>query len=72
MEILGLAEIAAMLGVKKQVVTNWKSRKASFPKPMAILKSGPIWSQEAIAGWIEAERKRISDRSDRKKINADH
>ncbi|HXP24122.1 MAG TPA: ParA family protein [Candidatus Sulfotelmatobacter sp.] len=55
MDLLGLAEIASMLGVTKQVVANWKARKASFPIPIAELKSGPVWSRQSIVAWAEAE-----------------
>jgi chromosome partitioning protein len=55
MELLGLAEIAVLLGVTKQVVANWKARKPNFPKPMAELRSGPVWQKSEIVAWAEAE-----------------
>lgn len=55
MQIVGLAEIAEMFGVTKQAVANWRSRKAAFPKPVAALKSGPVWSQEEIEKWAASE-----------------
>ena len=55
MELLGLAEIASMFGVTKQVVTNWKARKQSFPKALAELKSGSVWSRDLIVAWAEKE-----------------
>ena len=55
MELLGLAEIAGLLGVTKQVVANWRARKSSFPKPMAELRSGPVWHKTEIVAWAEAE-----------------
>ncbi|GAA0570747.1 ParA family protein [Caenispirillum bisanense] len=55
MDLLGLAEIAALLGVSKQAVANWKARKADFPKPIAELKSGPVWSKAAIVAWADSE-----------------
>jgi chromosome partitioning protein len=54
-ELLGLAEIAALLGVTKQVVANWKARKANFPKPMVELRSGPVWEKSDIVAWAESE-----------------
>jgi chromosome partitioning protein len=61
MELLGLAEIASMLGVTRQVIANWKVRKANFPKPAAELKAGPVWTKEVIKGWAEAEGLAIAD-----------
>src|SRR5712691_8074525 len=56
MELLGLAEVAALLGVTRQVVSNWKARKANFPKPIAELKSGPVWEKsDVLSWWAEAE-----------------
>src|SRR5260221_7773492 len=45
MELLGLAEIAALFGVTKQVVVNWRARKPYFPAPIAELRSGPAWQK---------------------------
>jgi hypothetical protein len=66
MELLGLAEIAALLSVTKQVVSNWRARKANFPKPMAELKSGPVWEKSDIVNWwaeAEAEAEPEDDRT---------
>lgn len=55
MALIGLAEMAELFGVTKQVVTNWRSRKAGFPKPIAELKSGPVWDSDSIEIWAETE-----------------
>lgn len=55
MDLLGLAEIASLLGASKQAVANWKARKANFPKPIAELKSGPVWSRDAVVAWADSE-----------------
>lgn len=51
MSLVGVAEIAEMLGVSKQVVGNWRNRKGGFPSPIATLKSGPVWAREVVAAW---------------------
>lgn len=61
MKLVGLAEMADLLGITKQVLTNWRSRKTDFPKPMAELKSGPVWDLGQIREWAEAEGLPISD-----------
>ena len=43
MELVGLAEIAAIFGTTKQVVSNWRTRKPGFPPATAELKAGPVW-----------------------------
>lgn len=48
---LGVSEVAEALGVSRQTVVNWRGRRADFPDPLAELKSGPIWSREAILDW---------------------
>ena len=53
MELLGLAEIAALCRVTKQVVANWRARKFNFPLPIAQLKSGPVWQKADIVAWAE-------------------
>ncbi|WP_315766724.1 MULTISPECIES: ParA family protein [unclassified Bradyrhizobium] len=54
-DLLGLAEIAALLGTTKQVVSNWRTRKPGFPHPVVELKSGPVWQREDIVRWAKRE-----------------
>ncbi len=53
MMLAGLAEAADILGVTKQVVTNWRNRRHDFPKPMQLLKQGPIWDVRDIYTYRE-------------------
>lgn len=55
MSLVGLAELADLFGVTKQVMSNWRSRKANFPTPIAELKSGPVWDISAIRTWATSE-----------------
>ena len=55
MELMGLYEIATLAGVSPQAVSNWVTRKANFPKPLAQLASGPVWDGAAIRSWLEQE-----------------
>jgi chromosome partitioning protein len=55
MNLLGLAEIAELFDVTKQVVANWRTRKPNFPPPVVNLKAGPVWSREAIVAWATEE-----------------
>jgi hypothetical protein len=50
-QLVGVAEIAAVLRVPKQTVWNWKSRDASFPPPLQKLRMGPVWRLGPIMRW---------------------
>lgn len=50
-DLLGVSEVAELLGVTRQAVTNWRSRRKDFPEPAADLRSGPIWIRSAIVQW---------------------
>jgi chromosome partitioning protein len=53
-ELLGIAEIAALAGVTKQAVNNWRVRYDHFPKPTQTLQSGPVWNRESIESWVKS------------------
>ena len=53
--LVGLAEVADLLQVSRQAVTNWRSRRGDFPAPVADLKSGPIWRHSEVLGWAKAK-----------------
>lgn len=53
MDILGLAEVAALFGVSPQAVANWRRRRADFPRPYAELRMGPVWlgQRDELTAW---------------------
>ena len=51
--LVGVAEIAELLGVTKQAASNWRERHADFPSPTASLRSGPVWELRDIVAWAE-------------------
>jgi chromosome partitioning protein len=61
MELVGLAEIAALFGTTKQVVSNWRTRKPRFPAATAELKAGPVWSRDDIVRWAKREGIPLAD-----------
>jgi chromosome partitioning protein len=63
-ELLGLAEVAALLGVSKQAVANWRTRREDFPEPTAELKSGPIWNKDKIVEWASENNMQMHDAAD--------
>jgi len=50
-DLVGIAEIAKMFDVSPAAVTNWRNRFNDFPKPVALLKSGPVFKAEQIKKW---------------------
>lgn len=55
--LYGVSEASELLGVSKQAFSNWRSR-GWLPRPIAELRSGPIWTQEQI-DFIVDKRKRL-------------
>jgi predicted DNA-binding transcriptional regulator AlpA len=57
--LLGVAEIAQMLGLTRQRV-NQLIQDPDFPTPEAELSAGRIWTREAIEGWAAAHPSRAA------------
>src|SRR5664280_2044872 len=55
-DLVGVHEIAAVAGVSRQAVTNWRTRHVGFPKPVADLRSGPVFDRQEVLGWLSANR----------------
>ena len=58
-KMLGLSEVAEVLGVKKNVVNNWASREKDFPLPVQQNAAGALWDAKDIAEY--ANRKKNMD-----------
>lgn len=52
--LVGLTEIAAMLGVSRQRASQIVRAYDDFPAPVAELASGRIWETAAVEAWAEA------------------
>lgn len=50
-DLVGIAEIAKMFDVSPAAVTNWRNRFDDFPKPIIVLKSGPVFRAEQVKKW---------------------
>lgn len=50
-ELVGVAEVAQILKVSKQRASEL-ARSPGFPKPFALLASGPVWKKGAVARHI--------------------
>lgn len=51
-EVVGLAEIASMLGVTKRTVVRYSKRQDS-PEPLARLSAGLVWRRADVEAWAE-------------------
>ena len=57
--LVGLSEIATMLGVHRQQITLWR-RKGSMPEPAAVLQGNrPVWYRSDIVAWAAENKKEI-------------
>jgi len=52
-EMVGVAEVAAMLGVSRQRVSALTRTHDNFPPPLVELAAGPIWQRSAIEAFAE-------------------
>lgn len=56
-DVVGTDEIAALLGVKRGTVDQWRWRSAhgklrpSFPSPTWELATGPVWRWAVVERW---------------------
>ena len=55
-ELVGINEIAEMAGASKQMVANWRARIANFPKPIAVLASGPVFRRSQVRSWLRKRK----------------
>jgi predicted DNA-binding transcriptional regulator AlpA len=56
--LVGMAEIAEMLGVSRQRVAQLIETYEDFPKPEVELTGGRVWSRTAIESWIVSHPER--------------
>lgn len=49
--LLGVAELAERLGVTKQRASDL-AKGASFPKPLEVLASGPVWAESTVTRYV--------------------
>lgn len=49
--LVGVAEIAELLGLSRQRVNAIATSDGDFPAPEVVLSAGKIWTREAVEGW---------------------
>lgn len=71
-DLIGLKEVAALLGVSRQRAFQIVQERADFPAPVATLAAGRVWALPAVGEWMAAHpvrppgrpRKTKGERSD--------
>jgi predicted DNA-binding transcriptional regulator AlpA len=63
--LVGMAEIAEMLGVSRQRVAQLIETYEDFPKPEVELTGGRVWSRTAVESWIASHPERGPGRPER-------
>jgi predicted DNA-binding transcriptional regulator AlpA len=51
MELMGLTEIAELLGMTRGGAEKLVKREPDFPPPMAVLRGARVWDREAVEIW---------------------
>jgi predicted DNA-binding transcriptional regulator AlpA len=52
--LVGVSEIAEMMGVSRQRVDQITRSASGFPQPEVVLKAGKIWSRKAVEAWLQS------------------
>ena len=50
-EVLGVTEVAELLGISRQRVDQLSHSDPDFPEPVAELGRGRVWARAAIVKW---------------------
>jgi predicted DNA-binding transcriptional regulator AlpA len=61
-ELVGVAEIADILGVTRQRVHQLMRTRSDFPPPLAELAIGRVWDRKDIERWSQSLNRRRGPR----------
>jgi predicted DNA-binding transcriptional regulator AlpA len=53
-ELLGVTEVAKVLGISRQRVDQLSNSDPDFPEPVAELGRGRVWARASIEAWAKA------------------
>jgi len=60
--LVGLHEVADLIGQPRNTVNVWRRRYDDFPAPVAALHMGQIYAGEDILAWLITRRPAIAER----------
>ncbi len=69
MDVVGVPEIAEILGVSRQRVYQLIDTYEDFPAPVATLAVGRIWSRDAVEAWNRLHGERPSGKHRRLRLD---
>lgn len=54
-ELAGVAELSALLSVRRTTISQWHSRQHQndFPNPVTELAMGPVWELDEVVAWYK-------------------
>jgi predicted DNA-binding transcriptional regulator AlpA len=58
-EVLGVTEVAELLGISRQRVDKLSHTDPDFPEPMTTLGRGRLWEKTAVEEWARATGREI-------------
>lgn len=64
-ELIGVMELAKMLGVTRQRASELARTDSGFPRPMTFLASGPVWDKATIMRYVDRWERRPRGRPKR-------
>lgn len=59
--LIGIFEIAELAGVGPSAVVNWRKRSPNFPRPVADLKSGPVFRKHEVRAWLKRRKRQVAN-----------
>jgi predicted DNA-binding transcriptional regulator AlpA len=69
--VVGISEIAELLGVTSQRAGQIARDYADFPTPIATLAAGRVWDRQAIEAWIGTHPHRRGGRPRRQRTEGE-
>lgn len=51
-EVMGVHEISAYAKVAKSTVIHWRNRHSDFPKPLASLRMGDVYTTSLVLSYL--------------------
>lgn len=54
-DLLGLAEVAELLGTTRRNAIRW-TQSEGFPEPIARLRATPVWERGDVEQWAKARK----------------
>lgn len=56
---IGPREVAAMLSISRQRLTQLRGDHADFPAPWVMLGTGAIWRDSDVSAWAKAHGRKV-------------